>query len=127
MILSTIMDMSKKLRKLIESKGYKIKVNKNSFLVFESKEHYKNIKRLEKKLFNIVNYVLTDGINKEVYERERGEQRELKLKTYYKCGCENEYESESEIESDKLIIYNGALEKRFNLITTKVNKFPLME
>ena len=83
MVIFTIMDYSKTLRKLIQTKGYKIKVNENSFLVFESKEHYKKIKRLEKKLFNIVNYVLTNGINKDVNERERGEQRESKLKMKY--------------------------------------------
>ena len=62
MIMFTIMDMSKTIRKLIQTKGYKIKVNENSFLVFESKKHYKNIKRLEKVLFYLV---LTNGINKE--------------------------------------------------------------
>ena len=51
MVIFTIMDYSKTLRKLIQTKGYKIKVNENSFLVFESKEHYKKIKRLEKKTF----------------------------------------------------------------------------
>ena len=40
MEISSIMDMSKTIRKLIQTKGYKIKVNENSFLVFESKEHY---------------------------------------------------------------------------------------
>ena len=123
MDLLTIMEMSKTLSKLIQTKGYKIKVNENSFLVFESKEQYKNIKRLEKTLFNIVNYVLTNGINEEVYERE--EQRELKIKTYCRCGCENEYESES--ESDKLLIYNWALKNKIYLIESKVNKFPLTE
>ena len=121
------MDNSKTIRNLIQSKGYKIKVNENSFLVFDSKENYRNIKRQEKTLFNIVNYVLTNGINEEVYEIERETQRELKLKTYYRCGCENEYESESESESDKLIIYNWALRNNFYLIESKVNKFPLTE
>ena len=95
-----IMDMSKTIRKLIQSKGYKIKVNENSFLVFESKKHYRNIKRLEKLLFHIINYVIINGVNKEVYERER--EREFKLKCKYKYGCEYESESESESESEKL-------------------------
>ena len=42
------MDYSKALRILIQSEGHQIKVNENSYLVFESKEKYKNIKRLEK-------------------------------------------------------------------------------
>ena len=50
MEILTIMDISNTIRKLIQSKGYKIKVNENSFLVFESKKHYKNVKRLETSL-----------------------------------------------------------------------------
>ena len=119
------MDNSKTIRNLIQSKGYKIKVNENSFLVFESKEQYKNIKRLEKTLFNLVKNVLTKGINKEIYERERGRQREYKLKCKYKYGCE--YESESESESEKLETFHWVLRKRFKLIESKVDEFPLTE
>ena len=49
--------------KQVKCEGYKNKVNENSFLVFESKEHYRNIKRLEKTLFNLVKNVLINGIN----------------------------------------------------------------
>ena len=108
-----------RIAKQVKCEGYKIKVNENSFLVFESKEHYKNIKRLEKLLFNLVNNVLINGINEEVYELERSFQRESKSKLKYRCGCE----SESEI--DKLIIYNMALSCRINLIASNVGKFPL--
>ena len=107
--------------KQVKCEGYKIKVNENSFLVFESKEHYKNIKRLEKSLFNLVKYVLINGIDEEVYEIEKAFQRESELKLKYKCGCE------SESESDKLVIYNMALSFRFNSIVFKVGKFPLTE
>ena len=48
MDLFTITNYSKTLRNLIQIKGHKIKVNENVFLVFQSKEHYKNIKRLKK-------------------------------------------------------------------------------
>ena len=115
------MDNSKTIRNLIQSKGYKIKVNESSFLVFESKEQYKNIKRLEKTLFNLVKNVLTKGINKEIYERE------YKLKCKYKYGCEYESESESESESEKLETFHWVLRKRFKLIESKVDEFPLTE
>ena len=58
-----------------KSERYKINVNKNSYLEFESKKHYKKIMKLEKSLFNLVKYVLSDGINKETYEREKVRQR----------------------------------------------------
>ena len=121
------MDNSKTLRNLIQTKSYKIKVNENSFLVFESKEKYKNIKRLEKTLFDLVRNVLINGISEEIYERERAEQKQSELKTNYRCGCEDEYESENESESDKLRIYNCALRNKFYLIETKLEKFPLTE
>ena len=96
-------------------------------MVFESKEHYKNIKRLEKMLFDIVKYVIINGINKEVYEIEREMERESRLKCKYKYGCGSESESESESESDKLVRYNWALSWRLKLIDLKVGKFPLTE
>ena len=126
MEILTIM-VVRRTAKQVKCEGYKIKVNENSFLVFESKEHYKNIKRLEKTLFNLVKNVLINGINEEVYELERSFQRESKSKSKYRCGCESESEtgSESESESNKLIIYNMALSYRFNLIAKNVGKFPL--
>ena len=127
MIMPTKMDMSKIINKLIQSKGFKIKVNKNSYLVFESKQQYRNIKRLEENLFDLVRNVLTNGINEEIYERERSEQKEAKLKTYYRCGCEDEYESESESESEKFESYNRLLRLGFKIIEKKVKEFPLME
>ena len=114
MEMSTIMDYSKALRILIQSEGHQIKVNEDSYLVFESKEKYKNIKRLEKKLFNLVKNVLIKGINEEVYELERSLQRESKSK--YRCGCES--------ESHKLIIYM-TLSHKFNSIASNIGKFPL--
>ena len=51
MEILTIMDNSKTIRKLIQSKGYKIKVNENSFLVFESKNITRILRDLKKHFF----------------------------------------------------------------------------
>ena len=47
-----------------KSEGYKIKVNENSFLIFETKKHYRFIKELEKILFCLV----IDVLNENEYE-----------------------------------------------------------
>ena len=49
-----------RIAKQVKCEGYKIKVNENSFLVFESKKHYKIIMELERTLFRLVNDVLKD-------------------------------------------------------------------
>ena len=51
--------------KMFECKGYPVEVDKNSYLVFESKEEYKDIKSLEKELFDLVKNVLVKGINED--------------------------------------------------------------
>ena len=102
---------------MIESEGYQIKVNKNSYLVFESKEKYKNIKRLEKKLFNLVKNVLIKGINEEVFELER----ESKNISRY----ESESESESESKIDKLMKYNMILTNKIRTIGSIFEEIPL--
>ena len=56
MLILTI--MVKRFAKLLQSKGYKLKVNKNSYLVFKSKEYFKNIESLERSLFDLVKYCL---------------------------------------------------------------------
>ena len=43
MLMSTIMDNSKTLRNLFQTKGYKIKVNENSFLVFTLRDLKKHL------------------------------------------------------------------------------------
>ena len=96
MEILSIMVNSKTLRNSIQIKGHKIKghkikVNENVFLVFQSKEDYKNIKRLEKNLFDLVRDVMVNGINEEKYERERARKIDYELKCKYKYG--NEYES----------------------------------
>ena len=59
MEIFTIMVVGR-IAKQVKCEGYKIKVNKNSFLVFESKKHYKTIMELERTLFRLVNDVLKD-------------------------------------------------------------------
>ena len=59
MIMSTIMVVGR-TAKQVKFAGYKIKVNENSFLVFESKKHYNNIMELERSLFGLVNEVLKE-------------------------------------------------------------------
>ena len=54
----TLTIMVKTLAKLLQSKGYKLKVNKNSYLVFKSKEYFKNIENIERSLFDLVKYSL---------------------------------------------------------------------
>ena len=103
MEILTITDMAKTLTKLLQSKGYKLKVNENSYLVFESKEHYKKIKKLERLLFYLVNDVI-NGINKEEYQ---------------------EYESESESGNEELELFNIKLS--FSFIESYVEKIPLTE
>ena len=44
-----------------KSEGYKIKVNENSFLLFETKKHYRFIKELEKIIFCLVSDVLNEN------------------------------------------------------------------
>ena len=119
------MKYSKTLRNLIQIKGHKIKVNENGFLVFQSKEHYKNIKRLEKNLFDLVRDVMVNGINEEKYERERARKIDYELKCKYKYGCEYESEDEKESESEKLSTYNMSLANMIYSIEMKVEKFPL--
>ena len=97
------------------------------FLVFQSKEHYKNIKRLDKNLFDLVRNVLINGINEEKYERERIRKIEYKLKCKYKYGYEYESEDEEESESEKYTIYNMSLANMFYSMERKVEKFPLTE
>ena len=63
---------NKMVNKMIECKGYPVVVNKNRYLVFKSKEEYKDIKSLEKELFDLVKNVLVKGINEEVLEMEKG-------------------------------------------------------
>ena len=118
------MKYSKTLRNLIQIKGHKIKVNENGFLVFQSKEHYKNIKRLEKNLFDLVRDVMVNGINEEKYERERARKIDYELKCKYKYGCEYESEDEKESESEKLSTYNMSLANMIYSIEMKVEKFP---
>ena len=47
--------------KQVKCEGYKIKVNENSLLIFETKIHYRFIKELEKILFCLVSDVLKEN------------------------------------------------------------------
>ena len=125
MEILTIMVVSSAMQDKCE--GYKINVNKNSYLLFESKKHYKKIMKLEKSLVNLVKYVLSDGINKEIYEREKARQREFKLKCELNYGCAYESDSDSDSDSEKIQTYNWALKDEFYLIEEKIKKFPLMK
>ena len=112
---------------MIQIKGHKIKVNENGYLIFQSKEPYKNIKRLEKNLFDLVRDVMVNGINEGKYERERARKIDFKLKCKYKYGYEyeSEDEDEEESESEKLSTYNELLANMICSIEMKVEKFPL--
>ena len=59
MEIFTIM-VVRRTAKQVNCEGYKIKVNENSFLVFESKKHYNNIMERERSLFELVNDVLKE-------------------------------------------------------------------
>ena len=73
--MSTIM-VVRRTAKQIKCEGYKVEVNGNSFLVFESKKHYKNIKEVEKDLFDLVNKVING------YEGEDGDFILIKPEVY---------------------------------------------
>ena len=63
--------------KQVKCEGYKIKVNENSFLVFESKKHYKIIMERERTLFCLIN----DVFNDREYEYE-GEEYDLRRERF---------------------------------------------
>ena len=56
MILSTIMD--KRIAKFQKRCGYKLKVNNDKYLIFESKDHFKKTGELERMAFDFVKHVL---------------------------------------------------------------------
>ena len=97
---------------MFECKGYPVVVNKNSYLVFKSKEEYKNIKFIEKELFDLVKNVLVKGINEEVLEMERE-------------GFVNIARYESEI--DKRMKYEIILNKKMRTIGKIFEAFPLLK
>ena len=107
---------------MFECKGYPVEVDKNSYLVFESKEEYKDIKSLEKELFDLVKNVLVKGINEEVLEIEREEY--VNIARYE---SERESESESESKMDKRIKYEIILNKKMRTIGTIFEAFPLIK
>ena len=100
------------VNKMFECKGYPVEVDKNSYLVFESKEKYKDVKSLEKELFDLVKNVLVKGINEEVLEMER--------EGYVNIA---RYESERESEIDKRMKYEFILNKKMKTIGTIFEAF----
>ena len=45
-------------KKFLELKGYRIKVSKNSFILFENEQDYLNLFYLEKVVFDFINNLL---------------------------------------------------------------------
>ena len=56
MDLFTIMDM--RIAKFQNERGYKVKVNDSKYLVFESRDHFKKIEELERRVFDLVKFAL---------------------------------------------------------------------
>ena len=62
-IMESIAKLRKRLAKLDNFSGYAKKVNNGGYLLFESKEHYKILKYLEKITFNLLNLLLKHEVD----------------------------------------------------------------
>ena len=56
MEILTIMDM--RIAKFQNERGYKVKVNDSKYMVFKSRDHFKKIEELERKVFDLAKFAL---------------------------------------------------------------------
>ena len=97
-------------KKVLELKGYRIEVSKNSFILFENEQVYLNLFYLEKVVFDFINNLL--------YNKDKDKDKEIRL--YFRLTLIYIYLKSLPKKRKIQIYYNASFENPFKI------KFPFI-